>query len=332
MVALLASPESYEGRAVALTGVLLFQRNSVLCLTKEHAAVGSIDHCVDVSFLGRTSPSTEGAEWAELRAWSGEYVTLEGTVEYKPGMVREVRLVETRWALVELPLGGGTPWTAPYRPPDRAEGATELIAAAVRCEKERLKALVDADGWDPLGQEAADALFEASLATCEPAVEALLGGGVDPSARTFDGSTALMAAVLGQDEDIVRLLLGRGADVNVVNESGSSALLLAYAENRVGIADLLFDAATGLEGKRTVIELAVEEEIARLTGWDVEGWTRVRLLRVVRSDASKRGSYQVYLHSSGSVAIDEHPGMVAVEYFECWPESPFGWHASAVTR
>ena len=196
-----------------------------------------------------------------------------------------------------------------------------------------MQSLVGADGWDPGGPEAAQALFEASLATCGSSVEALLKGGVDPSARTSDGSTALMAAVLGEDEGIVRLLLEREADVNAVNETGASALLLASWKNsRVRIADLLVDAATGLVGERTEIEMAIEEEIARLIDHDLGDYPfRVRLLRVVPSGAPDAGSYKVYLHEVDAVAINEHPKIAAIDYFECRPESS-GWHASAVAR
>jgi ankyrin repeat protein len=74
---------------------------------------------------------------------------------------------------------------------------------------------------------AAPAWMRTALFGTPGQLEALLSAGLDPNAKTGNGTTVLMAAVL--DPEKVQLLLSRGADVKQRAQSGVDALTVAAA-------------------------------------------------------------------------------------------------------
>src|SRR4051812_35807131 len=70
----------------------------------------------------------------------------------------------------------------------------------------------------------------------------LLKQGVDPKARTKDGSTALHWAAYQDNLESVELLIRAGADVNAANDLGATALWAAALNGSAPIVQKLLNA------------------------------------------------------------------------------------------
>jgi ankyrin repeat protein len=109
------------------------------------------------------------------------------------------------------------------------DGATPLSWAAVRCNVEIARLLLQAGANPNLrNEQGIDALYLAIVNGSPAIVKLLLENGADANAARGDGETRLMtAARLGQF-DVVKMLLGHGAEVNAREEKfGQTALMWA---------------------------------------------------------------------------------------------------------
>ena len=75
-----------------------------------------------------------------------------------------------------------------------------------------------------------------------PTMKALLDGGADPNARTYQGTPLLLQVVLDKDQRAVELLLAHQADVNCTNREGGTPLCATARMGNKPIAELLLKA------------------------------------------------------------------------------------------
>jgi ankyrin repeat protein len=143
-------------------------------------------------------------------------------------------------------------------------GQTVLMWAAhgLREQKTKVRALIKA-GADPKATLSTgwNALMGAANSGHLPAVELLLGAGVDVNAKTNEGKTALMiGAAQSDNESIVPVLLKAGADVHARDQNGRTPLMYAAEQGMPENINTLLAAGAVLNAKdkegNTALDLA----------------------------------------------------------------------------
>jgi len=131
-------------------------------------------------------------------------------------------------ALVNVLIQGGS-----------KKGLDQAFPFAIRgCHTDLAKKLVDLGAKTAGRIDGVSTVVLAASSNCIPALEFLIGRGIDVNAANEDGTTALMVAAAEGYASAAKLLLDHGANLEAANQNKETAWLLAAMGNQLEVVEI----------------------------------------------------------------------------------------------
>ena len=197
---------------------------------------------------GETALSIAGQEVQRVQRQQAILSKLQAKAEAMADREAKVETLPRQGAGVNAPMG--------------PEASTPLDGALDPPNLEMLKSLL-AHGARPQPRNLAAAALMANKQLALEMTKALIGAGMNPSARAPDGDNALTSAAFQGNQELVRFLLSqRGIKLDDFDANDFTALMWAAQDGDLEIADMLLQAGAHVrvKNKRGETALSIAEE------------------------------------------------------------------------